>query len=80
MMENNEWFDLYHTTKDKFKWFFWAYGYGNEWNSMEELSLDKNKEAMLDIMNHVWFMLPDHKFNIMENPLGWSEFLNLIEE
>ena len=79
-MKDEDWFAYYNETKERFKWFFWAYGYGGEWNKLEELAIKQDKRHMIETMDHVWFMLPDNKFNIMVNPLGWSEFLNLIEE
>jgi len=40
----------------------------------------ENVTMMISIMNSVWFHLPDNKFNIIENPKGWKEFLYLIED
>lgn len=36
-------------------------------------------QELKDLLNDIWFYLPDNKFNILVNPKGWSEFLSLIE-
>ena len=40
----------------------------------------RNTTALLGILNQAWFELPDAEFNLKENPPGWREFLNVIEE
>jgi len=40
---------------------------------------ENNWVKLIDLMNGVWFALPDGRFNIIENPPGWSEFVNLLE-
>ena len=75
-MEKEEWLRLFDETKNEFRWFLEDYGY---WDAIEKARLDDDYVIMSDIMNQAWFMLPEHKFNIMENPRGWSEFLNLLE-
>lgn len=78
-MNDNEFFDYFEKTKEEFHWFFRDYGYGSEFSRLEALAKSKCKDDMLDIMNHIWFMLPDYRFNIMANPRGWKEFINLLE-
>jgi uncharacterized GH25 family protein len=75
-MEKEEWLKLFDETKGEFRWFLEDYGY---WKMIEVARLEDDDQTMLDIMNQAWFMLPDSRFNIMENPKGWSEFLNLLE-
>ena len=36
-------------------------------------------KACRDLANDLWFFLPDHIFNIRENPPGWKEFLDFLE-
>ena len=79
-MTDTEWFKLFDETNYKFLWFFVDYGHGEVWDRLVEERANENREMMIELMNIVWFLLPDGRFNIMENPDGWSEFLNLIEE
>lgn len=78
-MTDREWFDMFDETKDKFKWFFMDYGFGHLWENLKHLRELEYRDFMLDIMNVVWLKLPDSKFNIIDNPKGWSEFLELLE-
>lgn len=77
-MTDRDWFILFDTTKDSFKWFWLAYGFS--WSELIQLRKDNKKGQMISMMNEVWFALPDSRFNIVENPAGWKEFLALIEE
>ena len=77
-MTDTTWFILFDTTKDSFKWFWLEYGFA--WNELIRFREMKRKGSMINLMNDVWFALPDNKFNIVENPKGWSEFLSLIED
>ena len=38
-----------------------------------------NEKELMEALNNMWFHLPDRKFNIIENPPGWAEFLQVIE-
>lgn len=41
----------------------------------------ENKPILaLDLMNLIWFELPDNKFNIIANPKGWSTFRDFLED
>lgn len=69
---------LFLDTVDKFEWFI------IEW--FGELKLKHLKyfagirdERLMDELSTIWFELPDNRFNIMVNPKGWEEFLNVIE-
>jgi hypothetical protein len=75
-MEKEEWLRLFDDTKTEFRWFLEDYGY---WKMIEVARLEDDHVAMMEIMGQAWFMLPDSKFNIKENPRGWSEFINLLE-
>jgi hypothetical protein len=75
-MEKEEWLKLFDETKDEFRWFLEDYGY---WQMIEVARLEDDDQTMLEIMEQAWFMLPDSRFNIMENPKGWNEFLHLLE-
>jgi hypothetical protein len=78
--EKQEWLQLFDKTCNTFKWFWTKYGYSDLWILLIMEREYENIDAMKRIMNDVWFELPDGRFNIMVNPKGWSEFLNLIEE
>ena len=50
---------------------------------LEKLQRARKKQQIMElrkILNDVWSYLPDNKFNIMANPKGWEEFLNVIED
>lgn len=81
-MDNKAWLELFDKTKEDFKWFFLGYGFEMEWMELEEYRKmgDEGIPTMLNIMNKVWFLLPDGEFNIIANPKGWKDFLILIEE
>jgi len=78
-MNDKDWFKLFDETKETFKWFFLQYGYETVWEWIMNARSEQNKKMMLRYMNRVWVELPDNRFNIMENPKGWNEFLKLIE-
>ena len=78
-MNDKKWLELFDNTKDKFKWFFIEYGYESVWDELNILRGQESQLKMISLMNRVWYQLPDNKFNIMENPAGWSEFLTLLE-
>jgi|WetSurMetagenome_2_1015567.scaffolds.fasta_scaffold421471_1 hypothetical protein len=78
-MNDKEWFKLFDETASEFKWFFIAYGFEIEWESILKLRNLEQRDSIMTIMNNVWYYLPGNKFNIKENPSGWSEFLRLIE-
>ena len=79
-MNKQTWFEYYDEHESKFRWFFQDYGFDVLWNGLREARGCQDISAMFSFMNEVWFRLPDNKFNIMENPSGWSQFLHLLEE
>lgn len=79
-MDKKEWFLLFDETKETFHWFFTKYFGTYTWDALMDYRKTENMFNMISLMNKVWFELPDSKFNIIENPPGWSEFLNLIEQ
>jgi hypothetical protein len=72
------WFKTFDETKGKFEWFVVQYFKGY-WEKLLEAREDRNYGTMVTILNDIWFWLPDNRFNIINNPPGWKEFLNLIE-
>ena len=79
-MNNGEWFKYYDENKLSFKWFILQYFQADIWLGLEKDRKDENRAGMTTTMNLIWYQLPDHRFNIINNPLGWSEFLHLVEE
>ena len=77
-MTDKKWFKLFDNTKHSFEWFFIDYGYESIWKGINIYRNQENRNRMLHYMNKVWFQLPDSKFNIIENPPGWDEFLALL--
>ncbi len=78
-MTLEQWFKDYDATVDKFNWFIKRY-FSLMWINLCEAREKQDFPKMLNIMNNVWFALPDGYFNIMNNPKGWSEFLHLLED
>lgn len=71
-------YKLFLDTHKEFDWFIIEY-FGEE--SLEVLiDFAKGENPVLfDVLNDMWYELPDNKFNIIENPKGWNEFLAIIE-
>lgn len=70
---------LFLETYEIFSWFILEY-YGQK--VLLELIKYANEQrefALINKLNQIWTELPDSKFNIMENPKGWNEFLNILE-
>lgn len=77
--ELEQWYKDYDEGKEKFKWFIEKYFGIALWNKLEQARAEKNEPIMREIINTVWFYLPNNKFDIIENPEGWTEFLRVIE-
>ena len=72
--------DLFLRNCDKFRWFIVRY-FGEEYyNECVQLANDGKNGELYNRLNDVWFRLPDHIFNIRENPEGWYEFLSILEQ
>lgn len=78
--EQEIWLKQYDATKNEFMWFIDLYFTCGCKEKLEMARRKNNVNEMKGILHNIWFDLPDNKFNIMENPKGWKEFLNLIEE
>jgi len=78
-MSNLDWFKLWDETSPKFQWFIEQY-FPQAWEQLEVNRTKGNRYGMSNLLQLIWFHLPDNKFNIRENPKGWFEFLALIEE
>jgi hypothetical protein len=74
-----DFFEKYDRNYPKFEWFIKKYF--PKYVAELKLARDADKFVrVLDILNDVWYKLPDNKFNIIVMPEGWREFLYTIEE
>lgn len=71
---------LFIQTCEMFKWFIIEYFGEKAFLALLDLANNDEEEELLAALNVIWFQLPDNKFNVRENPKGWTEFLNLIED
>lgn len=72
--------DLFLNNKNKIQWFIDQY-FPGKFDRLLELSTNDNNAAELSYeLNNIWYLLPDNQFNIIQNPPGWEEFLQIIEE
>jgi hypothetical protein len=78
-MTQQEWIKKFHCTKHHFRWFIDQY-FPGKFDELESQVINLNIVKARSIMNQIWYDLPDSKFNIIENPNGWGEFLYLIDE
>jgi len=78
-MTVQEWIKQFNETKETFSWFIIEH-FGKFMLSDIEFHVSRGEiDKARILMNCVWFELPDSKFNIIENPKGWNEFLFLLE-
>ena len=80
MMTNEDWFKKYDEHLPSFRWFIHKYFVTQVWVDLCKAREEEDRAEMCRIMNVIWFELPDNKFNIITNPVGWSEFLSLVED
>jgi len=80
MKTDEETLRLFDENYPKFKWFIEEYSKPELLTLLESTRERKDVAALLTILNGVWFYLPDNRFNIIENPKGWTEFLDIIED
>lgn len=78
-MTRSEWLSQYDATKEKFMWFINRY-FPKMREILEESRMKEETTKMVSMLNDAWFELPDNRFNIIENPDGWREFLALVED
>lgn len=69
----------YLKSEDKFQWFIERYFGPNTILGLRETALANKSEQLYCILDNIWFDLPDHIFNIMNNPDGWNEFLSIVD-
>ena len=77
MRTKQEWLKEVEDNLPKFKWFIEEKTYTTIESSIKE----QNSMRVFDILNEIWFLLPD-SFNIQNEDVmnrGWREFLSLIE-
>lgn len=74
-----DWLTLYDNTKSKFDWFIKQY-FPELPEKLKSYRLANRTTEIYSTLTQIWYELPDSKFNIIENPVGWDEFLALLEE
>jgi hypothetical protein len=77
-MTSAEWLASYDATKHQFKWFIEKH-FPGMFGKLESMRIKREWPSMLNHMNDMWFKLPDNAFNIVANPPGWRQFVNLLE-
>jgi hypothetical protein len=64
----------------EFKWFIKKYFGQNGCEIIEKVRKENRARDLLYYLNKVWFSLPDELFNIISNPKGYRELLQVLEE
>lgn len=77
-MSAEQWLAMYDNSKNQFKWFIDQY-FPGMFQQLDALRKQGKWSKMLNHMNDMWYKLPGSKFNIVEKPQGWTQFLNLVE-
>ena len=79
----NLWYQVkckeYLEHEEQFRWFLDKYFGPNLFQSLHDLAVQDKGRLLMAYLNDIWFGLPDHLFNIRENPPGWKAFLRIIE-
>lgn len=70
----------YLEKKELFKWFIERYFGLPRYMQLWELAENDQEEYLRNELESIWFDLPDHVFNIQNNPPGWGAFIDLIDE
>lgn len=65
--------------ESKFEWFISRYFTENMLYKLRELVFTGKDDELYKKLNDIWFILPDHIFNIVESPDGWNEFLSIVD-
>ena len=79
-MTKKEWLELYDKNLPKFEWFIRAMFMGNTYlDLLAGFRKRDDNVGLMSTLNRIWYVLPDNKFNIIENPKGWAELLELVE-
>lgn len=78
-MVYTDWLTLYDNTKSKFDWFIKKY-FPKLPEKLNEYRLANRATKIYSTLTQIWYELPDNKFNIIENPDGWNEFLALLDD
>lgn len=66
-------------TAPRMNWFILQYFGEEKMLELHKLADEGKGQRLIDELYNIWYRLPDNKFNIIENPDGWSELLNIVE-
>lgn len=73
-----EFFENFLEHLPSFEWFIADYFGEDTVEELVQMARDKNN-SLLAALNDIWYQLPSNKFNVIEDPPGWSEFLDIID-
>lgn len=71
--------DRYNENREHIQWFIDKY-FPNKMIVLDEMAKDGKETELYSELMTIWFLLPDHIFNIINRPKGWARFLNIIEQ
>lgn len=71
-------FEKFDQGYPKFKWFIEKHFKEDVLEKIESHRVNRDERKLLQILNLIWFYLPDDEYNIMVNPPGWNELLHVI--
>ena len=73
-----EFFDDFLEHLPSFRWFISDYFGEDTVEELVQMAIYRNN-SLLAALNDIRYQLPSSKFNTIEDPPGWSEFLALLE-
>lgn len=80
MRTKEQWVEEANTTLPKCKWFIELYFGKHVYdNLLSVLNNERDLPRFYNMLNSIWFNLPDHEFNRVRKPAGWGDFIHLIE-
>lgn len=74
-----DWFIYWDENHKTFEWFIVQYFGQAVMDELNQFRIEEKGANMFSRLDAIWYELPDNRFNIIENPKGWHEFLMLIE-
>ena len=74
-----EFFKLYDKNVRKFEWFIIEHFGPGTIYYLNKARQNEELDQLVGTLHQIWFHLPDNHFNIIKNPKGWKEFLELLE-
>lgn len=72
-------FELYDQNVSAFAWFVVDYFGQDTLALLNHLREEGTEDRLYEELRHIYVNLPDSEFNIMKNPEGWAEFIEVME-